>query len=212
MLLPLDGRPEDRRELLLQTARLVLTFSQAEAARLLHTSRPRVAERLHRIEAMLDLDLSLPRDRAVLGLAMEVHARPTTDVPPLQVGLGTILATEPIHTWAEAFLARLEADGGTLRHTLVTWFRANCHVVDTAAALGLKPAAIRDHLRAAQTLLSRHLIGSAPESDASGTTAGPHGVFMALAIAGDIPVGTWPIPAGWRLRRVSELPDAEFGA
>ena len=212
LLHPILQLPDGKRELLMETARVALAHTQAEAARLLNTSRPRVTDRLRQVDAMLDLDLTLPRDRAVLGLALEVHARPSVDVPLLQVGLSTILATEPVHAWAGAFLAQLEADGRPLRRTLITWFRSSCHIADTAAALGLKPAAIRDHLRAAQTLLSRHLIGSTPDSSAPVNMGGPHGVFMALAITGDVAVTAWPIPAGWRLRTVSRPAASHLGA
>jgi hypothetical protein len=164
---------------------------------MLFTGRNVVAERMRRIGSLLGLDLDRFPDRAILNLALEVNATAdcgTTASPQSAPPLADLLSTHAVRNWADSLLRRLDADARPLRRTVTAWLNHDGHVADTAAALGLRPAAVREHLRAAEALLHRRLLGSRPnaaDEDDLGVV-GSGGVYLAAAVLGDVEVREWP--------------------
>ncbi|MFJ9771263.1 hypothetical protein ACIRVF_08460 [Kitasatospora sp. NPDC101157] len=195
LLAPLLNQPAARAEQLRKTIRFALVFNHTVAANLLLTSRNVVARRMRHVSKLLSLDLNRMRDRAILDLAIEVCMLadcgivPTGDVPTLP----DLLSTTEVHSWATSLLGRLDADSRPLRRSLLAWLTHDGHVDAAAGALGLRPAAVRQHLRAAETLLHRRLLGSQPHDreEAMGVV-GSGGVYLAAVAVGEIEVGKWP--------------------
>lgn len=156
LLRPLHALPLSGRDQLLGTLHLGLEFPATSAARILGVSRNTVRARLDRAAALLGLDLSEVRDRAVLHLALRAATELPYTAGPAQ--LAEVLGAGPAVDWARTLLARLDEDGRELRRTVLGWLRANTGVDRTAQVLGLHPQTVRDHLRAAERLLQRQLI------------------------------------------------------
>ncbi|GHH79105.1 hypothetical protein GCM10018781_56390 [Kitasatospora indigofera] len=159
LLHPLLELPENRREPLLATLRLGLVFPPAVTARMLGTHRNTSARRIAEAATLLGVDLQDIWQRALIGLALQVHAetahlRPGMDAPVIS----NILDTPEVRRWAHEFLGRLDADRRHLRETLTAWIRAKTRIEDTAQLTGLNPATVRIHLRSAEELLQRRLL------------------------------------------------------
>jgi hypothetical protein len=181
---------------LVETVRLGLVFNHSATAKLLFTGRNVVADRMRRVGSLLSLDLDRFPDRAVLNLALEVNATDcgTTASPENAPPLADLLSTRAVRNWADSLFRRLDADARPLRRTVRTWLNHDGHVAETAAALGLRPAAVREHLRAAEALLHRRLLGSRPSAadEADLGVVGSGGVYLAAAVLGDVEVSEWP--------------------
>ncbi|MEU4296323.1 hypothetical protein [Kitasatospora aureofaciens] len=195
-LAPLLAQPAGRAEQLVDTVRLGLVFNHSAAAKMIPTGRNVVAKRMRYVGTLLGLNLNRFPDRAALDLALEINATADCNATPSSgtPTLADLLYTPEVHNWAESLLGRLDADTRPLRRTVTTWLTRDGHVVGTAKALGLRPAAIREHLRAAEALLHRRLLGSLPsEADESDLgVVGSGGVYLAAAALGDVEIDTWP--------------------
>jgi hypothetical protein len=195
-LAPLLQQPTGRTEQLVDTVRLGLVFNHSAAAKMIPTGRNVVAKRMQYVGDLLGLNLDRFPDRAALDLALEVNA--TSDCGSSPAGptptLAELLTTSEVRNWADSLLGRLDSDSRPLRRTVTAWLSHDGHVAEAANALGLRPAAVRDHLRAAESLLRRRLLGSLPsEADESDLgVVGSGGVYLAAAALGEVEVGEWP--------------------
>ncbi|MFE2407147.1 hypothetical protein ACFXDE_02250 [Kitasatospora sp. NPDC059408] len=201
LLEPLHHQAENRRDLLTDTASLALAFNHSAVATLLRTSRGVVTNRMKRIGGILGLRLTEFQDRAILDLALAVDARADCGPPSEFVALADLLSTPDVRTWAASLLGRLDTDNRPLRRTVIAWLTHNGHVTAAAEALTLRDATVRTHLKAAEALLHRRLLGSLPESEPEMADRGVVGsgeVFLAAAVLGEVPVPEWPTP-GFRM-------------
>ncbi|WP_051826720.1 helix-turn-helix domain-containing protein [Kitasatospora aureofaciens] len=185
-LAPLLELPGKRREPLLATLPIGLHFTPAAAAKILgRTHRNTVARRLKQAAEILGTDLQDIRQRSVLSLALELRARAEriTEPPAETAGIEDILSTDEVRRWAEQFLGPLRTDRRPLLNTLAAWGRANTNIEATAEALGVNPATVRSHLRAAERLLQRRLVtGTSLDVDAAPGVVGAHDVILAMSV------------------------------
>ncbi|CAM5668741.1 helix-turn-helix domain-containing protein (plasmid) [Streptomyces viridifaciens] len=193
-LAPLLNLPGKRREPLLATLPVGLHFTPAAAARILgSTHRNTVARRLKEAGEVLGIDLQDIRQRSALALALELRTRAERlpEEPAEPAALEEILRADEVRRWADRFLQPLRTDRRPLTTTLKAWVRANSAIEATAEALGVNPATVRSHLRAAERLLQRRLVtgtsldlDAVPDTDAEAVSGvvGAHDVVLALSI------------------------------
>lgn len=176
-LRPLNAVSLVGRDQLLGTLHLGLEFPATSAGKILGVSRNTVRARLDRAAALLGLDLSEVRARAVLHLALRACGSAPQGDPARPVGLAEVLGGEAVQVWAAGLLRRLDEDGRGLRATLLSWLSVNTGVETAAGRLGLHPQTVRDHLRAAERLLQRQLLSGG---------GGVYEVALAFAALGEL--------------------------
>ncbi|MBL1120997.1 helix-turn-helix domain-containing protein [Streptomyces sp. 110] len=167
-LRPLDALAPTARESILRTIDLSLRFSRLDVAKATGSHRNTVAARIAKVSELLALDLSCLPDRAVLSLALELRALPPhtphTAHPANAVSgersLGDLLADDGAQEWARIYLGRLDADRRELRRTLAAWVAFGGNVEQTAQKVGVHLKTVRNHLRAAESLLNCRLLGT----------------------------------------------------
>ncbi|WP_413104175.1 helix-turn-helix domain-containing protein [Streptomyces sp. Inha503] len=188
-LRPLDTLAPAVREGILRTIDLSLRFSRLDVAKAIGSHRNTVAARIAKVSELLALDLTRLPDRAVLSLALELRALPphrphTTDTPLTthvtyethatrtahtthkanavsgERSLGDLLADDGAQEWARIYLGRLDADRRELRRTLAAWVACGGNVEQTAQKVGVHLKTVRNHLRAAESLLNCRLLGT----------------------------------------------------
>ncbi|WP_143645341.1 helix-turn-helix domain-containing protein [Streptomyces antioxidans] len=179
-LRPLDTLAPAVRESILRTIDLSLRFSRLDVARATGSHRNTVAARIAKVSELLALDLTCLPDRAVLSLALELRALPprrpatahtacttrtahTTHTAKAVSGersLGDLLAGGGAQEWARIYLGRLDADRRELRRTLAAWVACGGNVEQTAQKVGVHLKTVRNHLRAAESLLNCRLLGT----------------------------------------------------
>lgn len=162
----------DERKLLLETLPTALSFKHTEAAGGLGVHRNTVTQRLNRAGKILSLDLrGSANDRVLTLLALDILALPDPD-PDLDADLDAPPGTDTPATppdfaalmaaaaedggptaWAEERLRPVRADQRDLVETLCVWLESNLSTRETARALGLSEATVRNHTRDAAGLL-----------------------------------------------------------
>ncbi|WP_280699699.1 helix-turn-helix domain-containing protein [Kitasatospora sp. GP82] len=186
LLRPLHALSYSSLDQMLGTLHLGLEFPATSTAKILGVSRNTVRARLDRAAALLGLDLSGLRGRAVLHLALQSCsvAGPdglcrTPDRPGRRTSatLSEVLSGEGARTWAQALLQRLAEDARDLRGTLLAWLAAGASVEQAARQLGLHPQTVREHLRSAERLLQRQLLSGG---------GGQYEVTLAFAVLGEL--------------------------
>ncbi|MCC9707017.1 PucR family transcriptional regulator [Streptomyces sp. MNU76] len=170
----------DERKLLLETLPTALSFKHTEAAGGLGVHRNTVTQRLNRAGKILSLDLrGSANDRVLTLLALDILALPDPDPGPdldLDAPPGTDTPASPhpdtpatppdfaalmaaaaedcgTAAWAEERLRPVRADQRDLVETLCVWLENNLSTRETARALGLSEATVRNHTRDAAGVL-----------------------------------------------------------
>ncbi len=164
----------DERKLLLETLPTALSFKHTEAAGGLGVHRNTVTQRLNRAGKILSLDLrGSANDRILTLLALDILALPQPDTtpetdtpalphpdtaapsrPPTFAALMAAAAEDGGPTaWAEERLRPVREDQRDLVETLCVWLEKNLSTRETARALGLSEATVRNHTRDAAGLL-----------------------------------------------------------
>ncbi|WP_338896757.1 helix-turn-helix domain-containing protein [Streptomyces sp. TG1A-60] len=157
----------DERKLLLETLPTALSFKHTEAAGGLGVHRNTVTQRLNRAGRILSLDLrGSANDRVLTLLALDILALPApdtspgptpgdpaADVPDFAALMTAGAADGGPKAWAEERLRPVQADQRDLVETLCVWLENNLSTRETARALGLSEATVRNHTRDAATLL-----------------------------------------------------------
>ncbi len=167
-LRPLDALAPAVRESMLRTIDLSLRFSRLDVAKATGSHRNTVAARIAKVSELLALDLTCLPDRAVLSLALELRALPphtahtahTANAVSDERNLGDLLADDGAQEWARIYLGRLDADRRELRRTLAAWVACGGNVEQTAQKVGVHLKTVRNHLRAAESLLNCRLLGT----------------------------------------------------
>ncbi|WP_216590343.1 helix-turn-helix domain-containing protein [Streptomyces brasiliscabiei] len=158
----------DERKLLLETLPTALSFKHTEAAGGLGVHRNTITQRLDRAGRILSLDLrGSANDRVLTLLALDILALPH----PPATGPGPTEASDPPEApdfaalmaagvadggptaWAEERLRPVRADQRGLVETLCVWLENNLGTRETARALGISEATVRNHTRDAAALL-----------------------------------------------------------
>ncbi|MEU6285381.1 helix-turn-helix domain-containing protein [Streptomyces sp. NPDC047028] len=176
LLRPLDTLPHHTRAELLATTRLGLEFTAVNAAKVLGVSRNTVRARMDRVETLLGTRFSDLAARAASHLALNTEAThgpydPGVTAPdsphgasgvvpggPDPVRLDDLLGQGTLRAWAANLLGRLDADGRDLRGTLRAWISAGANAERAAQERGLHAQTVREHVRAAEPVLERHLL------------------------------------------------------
>jgi len=141
------------------TLRSWLDF-RAAAWRQLKIHRNTLADRIHRIETILDRDLSRLPDQAELHLALRLLSRTGGDTAGAAPGLSELLASPAAGTWAQMMLAPLTGRAGLpLLDTVRAWLAEDTRLDATAAALGISARGVHRRLVRAEQRLSRSLLG-----------------------------------------------------
>uniref|UniRef100_UPI000AB321FD helix-turn-helix domain-containing protein n=1 Tax=Streptomyces caniscabiei TaxID=2746961 RepID=UPI000AB321FD len=154
----------DERKLLLETLPTALSFKHTEAAGGLGVHRNTVTQRLNRAGKILSLDLrGSANDRVLTLLALDILALPDPDPdphtpdPPRPPDFAALMAAAAEDggptAWAEERLRPVRADQRDLVETLCVWLETNLSTRETARALGLSEATVRNHTRDAAGLL-----------------------------------------------------------
>jgi hypothetical protein len=170
----------DERKLLLETLPTALSFKHTEAAGGLGVHRNTVTQRLNRAGKILSLDLrGSANDRILTLLALDILALPHPDTPPppdtpshpdtppppdpdasghpRPPGFAELMAAGIADggptAWAEERLRAVRADQRDLVETLCVWLENNLSTKETARALGLSEATVRNHTRDTAALL-----------------------------------------------------------
>ncbi|MBE4775632.1 helix-turn-helix domain-containing protein [Streptomyces caniscabiei] len=154
----------DERKLLLETLPTALSFKHTEAAGGLGVHRNTVTQRLNRAGKILSLDLrGSANDRVLTLLALDILALPApapdphTPDPPRPPDFAALMAAAAEDggptAWAEERLRPVRADQRDLVETLCVWLETNLSTRETARALGLSEATVRNHTRDAAGLL-----------------------------------------------------------
>ncbi|WP_215448302.1 helix-turn-helix domain-containing protein [Streptomyces sp. ATCC 21386] len=158
----------DERKLLLETLPTALSFKHTEAAGGLGVHRNTVTQRLNRAGKILSLDLrGSANDRVLTLLALDILALPDpdpdpdpdpgTDTPATPPDFAALMAAAAEDggptAWAEERLRPVRADQRDLVETLCVWLESNLSTRETARALGLSEATVRNHTRDAAGLL-----------------------------------------------------------
>ncbi|UUU31809.1 PucR family transcriptional regulator [Streptomyces sp. CA-210063] len=152
----------DERKLLLETLPTALSFKHTEAAGGLGIHRNTVTQRLNRAGKILSLDLrGSANDRILVLLALDILALPhtpaeapdDTEAPDFAALMAAGAADGGSKAWAEERLRAVRADQRDLVETLCVWLENNLSTKETARALGLSEATVRNHTRDAATLL-----------------------------------------------------------
>ncbi|TQE38899.1 PucR family transcriptional regulator [Streptomyces ipomoeae] len=152
----------DEQKLLLETLPTALSFKHTEAAGGLGVHRNTVTQRLNRAGKILSLDLrGSMNDRVLTLLALDILALPNpdddpadpVDAPDFAALMMTGAADGTVKAWAEDRLGPVQADQRDLVETLCVWLENNLSTKETARALGLSEATVRNHTRDAATLL-----------------------------------------------------------
>ncbi|GGT57689.1 DNA-binding protein [Streptomyces kurssanovii] len=158
-LAPLDRLPAAQAADLRHTLPVALSNPHTEAARILNVHRNTVAYRLARVGELLDLDLSRTNSKVLVGLALDMGARPVTRVSAVHAApdLRNLLSNPRLEAWARALVEQLESGTGDLARTVQTWLDSDTHVETTAKTLGMSEATVRSRLRSSGRLLDRDL-------------------------------------------------------
>ncbi|MDX3134980.1 helix-turn-helix domain-containing protein [Streptomyces europaeiscabiei] len=152
----------DERKLLLETLPTALSFKHTEAAGGLGVHRNTVTQRLNRAGKILSLDLrGSANDRILTLLALDILALPhppaeaseRTEAPDFAALMAAGAADGGPAAWAEERLRPVRADQRDLVETLCVWLENNLGTKETARALGLSEATVRNHTRDAAALL-----------------------------------------------------------
>lgn len=154
----------DEQKLLLETLPTALSFKHTEAAGGLGIHRNTVTQRLNRAGKILSLDLrGSANDRILVLLALDILALPHTpaeapghteaEAPGFAALMAAGAADGGPKAWAEERLRAVRADQRDLVETLCVWLENNLSTRETARALGLSEATVRNHTRDAATLL-----------------------------------------------------------
>ncbi|MGW0844912.1 helix-turn-helix domain-containing protein [Streptomyces sp. NPDC002787] len=155
----------DERKLLLETLPTALSFKHTEAAGGLGVHRNTVTQRLNRAGKILSLDLrGSANDRILVLLALDILAlphppgpagmpAPAEEAPDFAALMAAGAADGGPRAWAEERLGAVRADQRDLVGTLCAWLENNLSTKETARALGLSEATVRNHTRDAATLL-----------------------------------------------------------
>ncbi|MER6348110.1 helix-turn-helix domain-containing protein [Streptomyces sp. NPDC001595] len=191
VLRPLDGLAHHVRAELLATTRLGLEFTAVSTAKVLGVSRNTVRARMERVEGLLRTDFSDLAVRCAVHLALNTQAGlgDTAEDPAGAGGrarLEDLLTGPAVRTWAQALLARLDADGRDLRRTLGAWIAAGGNAERAAQRLGVHAQTVREHVRAAEPVLERGLLGGGSDL---------YEVVLAHLAVGDLGAPALPAPA-----------------
>ncbi|MFF6786317.1 helix-turn-helix domain-containing protein [Streptomyces sp. NPDC012510] len=157
----------DEQKLLLETLPTALSFKHTEAAGGLGVHRNTVTQRLNRAGKILSLDLrGSANDRILVLLALDILALPapapaadacTQPLPAEAPDFAGLMAAGAEdggpRAWAEERLRPVRADQRDLVETLCVWLENDLSTKETARALGLSEATVRNHTRDAATLL-----------------------------------------------------------
>jgi DNA-binding PucR family transcriptional regulator len=167
---------------------VALSNPYTEAARILNVHRNTVAYRLARVGELLDLDLARTHSKVLVGLALDMGARPVTTVPSAHAApdLRNLLCSPRLEAWARALVEQLESGSRDLARTVQVWLDSDTHVETTAKTLGMSEATVRNRLRSSGRLLDRDLTSLSGLRDvalAFGITAERSAPGLALAAA-----------------------------
>jgi sugar diacid utilization regulator len=187
-LAPLDRLPTTHAADLRRTLPVALSNPYTEAARILNVHRNTVAYRLARVGELLDLDLARTHSKVLVGLALDLGARPVTTVPSVHAApdLRNLLCNPRLEAWARALVEQLESGSRDLARTVQVWLDSDTHVETTAKTLGMSEATVRNRLRSSGRLLDRDLTSLSGLRDvalAFGITAERSAPGLALAAA-----------------------------
>jgi DNA-directed RNA polymerase specialized sigma24 family protein len=148
-----NRRINNEREQLLKTLRTALGFRHVEAADALSVHRNTVTQRLNRAGEVLGLDLrDSVSNRILVLLALDILALPVIEGGADEVAktpdFAELVKAQPtadaVKAWAEERLRKIP---GGRRETLCVWMEHNLNITETARALGLSEATIRNHTR-----------------------------------------------------------------
>ncbi|WP_172381938.1 helix-turn-helix domain-containing protein [Streptomyces sp. MNP-20] len=162
LLDPLLG-PDAQGEQMRDTLPTALAFPYAVAARRLRVHRNTVRRRVAKAAELLDMDFATVRDRATVGLALDLLAdrhrpeRSLTLVGGATPTLESLLASPEARAWADNLLCGARGDRRNLLATAAVWLAHDAHVEPTARALGLSEFTVRSHLRALEGHMARDL-------------------------------------------------------
>lgn len=151
-----NRRVNNEREQLLKTLRTALGFRHVEAADALSVHRNTVTQRLNRAGEVLGLDLrDSVSNRILVLLALDILALPVTEDGAEDVAktpdFAELVTAQPtadaIKAWAEERLQKIPGGRRDVIETLCVWMEHNLNITETARALGLSEATIRNHTR-----------------------------------------------------------------
>jgi sugar diacid utilization regulator len=155
----------DERKLLLETLPTALSFKHTEAAGGLGVHRNTVTQRLTRA-GILSLDLrGSANDRVLTLLALDLLALPDPETcsaagvpghsraPDFAALMAAAVEDGGPTAWAEERLRPVREDQRGLVETLCVWLESDLSTRETARALGLSEATVRNHTRDAAALL-----------------------------------------------------------
>jgi sugar diacid utilization regulator len=156
----------DERKLLLETLPTALSFKHTEAAGGLGVHRNTVTQRLTRAGKILSLDLrGSANDRVLTLLALDLLALPDPETcsaagvpghsraPDFAALMAAAVEDGGPTAWAEERLRPVREDQRGLVETLCVWLESDLSTRETARALGLSEATVRNHTRDAAALL-----------------------------------------------------------
>lgn len=156
----------DERKLLLETLPTALSFKHTEAAGGLGVHRNTVTQRLNRAGKILSLDLrGSANDRVLTLLALDILALPDPETcpaagvpghsraPDFAALMAAAVEDGGPTAWAEERLRPVREDQRGLVETLCVWLETDLSTRETARALGLSEATVRNHTRDAAALL-----------------------------------------------------------
>ncbi|MER5359789.1 helix-turn-helix domain-containing protein [Streptomyces sp. NPDC002785] len=213
----LNQRGADRQ---LATVTLGLEFDVSAASRMLGIHRNTLSRRIRAMLQATGLASDRATDRITLSLALQIHTLhgPAADPAPRSTPtLAHLLAQPPVTDWATAALAplgqectdRRTTSGDALAQTLRSWADEDFRVDAAAQRLGLYPATVRGHIRAAEALLGWMLLSTLPagpppdDEEAPGKQSGLRSLAAAIQAAPGTPQPVLPDPT--RTGRVHHL-------
>ncbi|MEW2527349.1 helix-turn-helix domain-containing protein [Streptomyces sp. NPDC047071] len=156
-------RPDAQGEQMRDTLPTALAYPYAVAARRLRVHRNTVRRRVAKAAELLDMDFATVRDRATVGLALDLLAdrhrpeRSLTLVGGATPTLESLLASPEATAWADNLLCGARGDRRNLLTTAAVWLAHDAHIEPTARALGFSEFTVRSHLRALEGHMARDL-------------------------------------------------------
>ncbi|QDQ16124.1 PucR family transcriptional regulator [Streptomyces spectabilis] len=162
LLDPLLG-PDAQGEQMRDTLPTALAYPYTVAARRLRVHRNTVRRRVAKAAELLGMDFTTVRDRATVGLALDLLAerqrpeRSLTLVGGATPTLAALLASPEARAWADNLLCGARGDRRNLLATAAVWLAHDAHIEPTARALGFSEFTVRSHLRALESHMARDL-------------------------------------------------------